>query len=236
MVLEVRNAVAGYSREVTILNGLSMAAEDGIVTVILGPNGAGKSTLLKTIYGYLPLLSGEILMDGKSIASLSPSAMLEHGVAYLMQGSSTFPAMTVEENLRLGAWNMRRDRPAVRRALDQVYQRFPRLRDKREHVAGFMSGGEQRLLEIARLTLTAPSVLLLDEPSVGLMPKLVDEIYDEIHKLKQERFTIVMVAQNIRKAMEIADYVYSFKLGRNDAQDTKDSFERRLPEIVKGWL
>lgn len=236
MVLKVSDAVSGYSREVTILNGLNFTAEDGIVTVILGPNGAGKSTLLKTIYGYLPLFSGSIEMDGKSIASISPDAMLGHGVAYLMQGSSTFPSMTVEDNLGLGAWNIRRDRAAVRRVFEQVYQRFPRLHAKRGHIAGFLSGGEQRLLEIARLTMTNPRVLLLDEPSVGLMPKLVDEIYDEIHKLKDERFTIIMVDQNIRKAMEIADYVYSFKLGRNDAEDSKAEFEVRLPEIVKGWL
>lgn len=236
MALEVKSVVAGYTHDNPILNGINFRAEDGKVTIVLGPNGAGKSTLLKTIYGYLRPRSGEILANGENIADIPPNLMLGKGIAYLLQGSSTFPSMTVEENIWLGGWNHRADKALVRRSMDEVYSRFPKLASKRKTVAGLMSGGEQRLLEIARLTVTSPSILLLDEPSVGLMPSLVDEIYGEISNLKSNGFTIIMVDQNIRKAIEIADYVYSFKLGRNDHEGSKAYFEENLPSIVKEWL
>lgn len=236
MALDVKSVVAGYAQDNPILNGINLHAADGKVTVILGPNGAGKSTLLRTIYGYLKPRSGEIVANGEDVSEVPPNLMLGKGIAYLLQGSSIFPSMTVEENIWLGGWNNRADRGLVRRSVDEVYDRFPKLADRRKMVAGLMSGGEQRLLEIARLTVTSPSILLLDEPSVGLMPSLVDEIYGEISKLKLSGFTILMVDQNIRKAIQIADYVYSFKLGRNDHEGSRDYFEENLPSIVKEWL
>ncbi|HZT19189.1 MAG TPA: ABC transporter ATP-binding protein [Dongiaceae bacterium] len=236
MALEVRGVVAGYSREVPILNGVDLDAADGRVTLILGPNGAGKSTLLKTIYGYLRPRAGEIRFDGQDLAKLAPKDMLGQGIAYLLQGSSVFPAMTVEENLALGGWILRRRRGAIERAFEEVYARFPRLGRYRRTAAGLLSGGEQRMLEIARLTMTRPRMLLLDEPSVGLMPRLVDEVYAEIAKLKQDSFSIVIVDQNVKKAIGIADYVYALKLGRNSHQGPRQEFEGRLPELIKEWL
>src|SRR5579875_3501253 len=229
MALEVKGVVAGYSREVAILNGVDLHAADGLVTLILGPNGAGKSTLLKTIYGYLRPRAGEIRFDGQDLTTLAPKDMLRHGVAYLLQGGSVFPAMSVEENLALGGWILGGGRGS-REA------RFARLKERRRMAAGLLSGGEQRMLEIARLTMTGPRILLLDEPSVGLMPKLVDEVYAEIAKLKAEKFTIVIVDQNEKKAIEIADYVYALRLGRNSHQGPQREFKGRLPEIVKEWL
>lgn len=236
MGLEVKNIVAGYTREVPILNGVDLSAKDGQVTVILGPNGAGKSTLLKTIYGYLTPQEGEILHDGKRIGNLKPNQMLGEGIAYLLQGHSIFPRMTVEENLELGGWIMRGDDKRMKAALEQVYERFSRLREKRRFLAGILSGGEQRMLEIARLTMTEPRTILLDEPSVGLMPSLVDEVYEEIRKLKDARYTILMVDQNVRKSMSIADYVYALALGANRHEGSKEEMERQLDAIVREWI
>lgn len=236
MALEVRDIVAGYTKEVPILNGVDLTAEDGLVTVILGPNGAGKSTLLKTIYGYLRPVRGTVHHNDTELVRLKPKDMLHEGIAYLIQGHSIFPRMSVEENLELGAWIFRGERPRIDEALERVYKDFPRLKEKRRLAAGVLSGGEQRMLEIARLTMTRPRTLLLDEPSVGLMPKLVDEVYEQIAHLKQEGYTLLMVDQNVKKSIQIADYVYVLELGRNTRQGPKAEFEQRLESIIREWL
>jgi branched-chain amino acid transport system ATP-binding protein len=237
MTLTVHDVVAGYTSEVPILRGVDLTAEQGRVTAIIGPNGAGKSTLLKTIYGYLRPERGEITHHGRPLTDLQPKDMLGHGIAYLLQGHSVFPNMTVHENLELGAWILGRDRAAVVAAFEGVYGRFPRLKEMRRLLAGTLSGGEQRLLEIARLTMTNPQTLLIDEPSVGLMPKLVDSVYDEIVKLKEEgRFTILMIDQNVKKAIEIADYVYVLRLGENSRHGPREQFQGRLTEIIREWI
>jgi branched-chain amino acid transport system ATP-binding protein len=236
MALEIENVVAGYTREVPILNGVSLTAQDGLVTVIIGPNGAGKSTLLKTVYGYLEPTEGAVTHDGKPLKGLQPKDMLREGIAYLIQGHSVFPRMTVHENLELGAWIMRGDKARIDEAFERVYARFPVLKAKRGLPAGVLSGGEQRMLEIARLTMTGPRTLLLDEPSVGLMPKLVDSVYAEIEKLKEDRYTILMVDQNVRKAAGIADYMYVLRLGENSREGPAEEFRERLDEIIREWL
>ena len=236
MTLEVEGVVSGYTREVPILKGVDLIARDGLVTVIIGPNGAGKSTLLRTIYGYLHPTRGDVFHDGRSIKGLAPEQMLGEGIAYLLQGHSVFPKMSVEENLGLGGWIFKRDRARLRQAFDEVYARFPRLKERRRLNAGALSGGEQRMLEIARLTMTGPKTLLLDEPSVGLMPKLVDFVYEEIAKLKEEQFTIVVVDQNVKKSIEIADYVYVLNLGENSHHGPQHEFALRLEHIIREWL
>jgi branched-chain amino acid transport system ATP-binding protein len=236
MSLEVQGIVSGYTREVPVLKGVDLCAREGLVTVIIGPNGAGKSTLLRTIYGYLRPSAGEVIHFGTPIKGKAPEAMLREGIAYLLQGHSVFPRMTVEENLELGGWIFKRDRARMRAAFDEVYARFPHLAERRRLNAGVLSGGEQRMLEIARLTMTRPKTLLLDEPSVGLMPKLVDAVYEEIGKLKQEKFTIVVVDQNVKKSIEIADYVYVLNLGENSHHGPHHEFEARLEDIIREWL
>jgi branched-chain amino acid transport system ATP-binding protein len=144
--------------------------------------------------------------------------------------------MSVEENLELGGWMFKRDRARLRRAFEEVYARFPRLKERRRLNAGALSGGEQRMLEIARLTMTGPKTLLLDEPSVGLMPKLVDFVYEEIAKLKREEFTILVVDQNVKKSIEIADYVYVLNLGENSHHGPQQEFTLRLEDIIREWL
>lgn len=236
MTLTVEGVVSGYTREVPVLKGVDLIAREGQVTVIIGPNGAGKSTLLRTIYGYLHPVAGEVTHFGQSIKGSAPDAMLRQGIAYLLQGHSVFPKMTVEENLELGGWIFKRDRARMSAAFEEVYARFPRLEERRRSNAGVLSGGEQRMLEIARLTMTGPKTLLLDEPSVGLMPKLVDSVYEEIMKLKIARFTILVVDQNVKKSIEIADYVYVLNLGENSHHGPQRDFEGRLDDIIREWL
>lgn len=234
--LMIEGLTAGYSREVPILNGVDLETHQGSVTAIIGPNGAGKSTLLRTVFGYLKPTSGSVEHFGHRVTGLEPERMLNEGVAYLIQGRSVFPAMTVGENLQLGCWSIRQDRARVARAMQTAFETYPRLAEKRAARAGSLSGGEQRMLELARITMTNPKTLLLDEPSVGLMPSLVEEVYHQIAALKAFGYSILLVDQNIRKALQIADYVYVLKMGANSHQGPVNDFRHRLPDIIKEWI
>lgn len=236
MTLEIQNVTSGYVREVPVLRDVNLVAREGALTGIIGPNGAGKSTLLKTIYGYLRPTKGNVLHHGKSIKGLNPDDMLGQGIAHLIQGHSVFPAMTVEENLELGGWIIKHDREAMETALAEVYDRYPVLKEKRSMVAGALSGGEQRMVEIARLTMTRPRTILIDEPSVGLMPKLVDMVYEEIVKLKEQGFTIVIVDQKVHKALDVADYLYVLRLGQNSHHGPREMFVDTIEDIIREWI
>jgi branched-chain amino acid transport system ATP-binding protein len=236
MTLEVKNVTSGYLKEVPILMDVNLVARQGRLTGIIGPNGAGKSTLLKTIYGYLKPRQGDVFHDGQSIKGLKPDQMLNQGIAHLIQGHSVFPAMTVEENLELGGWIIKRDRKALDQALEEVYQNYPVLKNKRKMSAGALSGGEQRTLEIARLTMTHPRAILIDEPSVGLMPKLVDTVYEEIVKLKELGYTILMVDQKVHKCLDVVDYIYVLRLGQNSHHGPRAEFVDRIEDIIKEWI
>jgi branched-chain amino acid transport system ATP-binding protein len=236
MTIEVKNLTSGYVKEVSILKDVNILAKEGALTGIIGPNGAGKSTLLKTIYGYLRPSEGDVLHHGQSIKGLKPDQMLGQGIAHLIQGHSVFPAMTVEENLELGGWIIKHDRAALDRALDEVYAHYPIFKNKRRMVAGARSGGEQRTLEIARLTMTKPRTILIDEPSVGLMPILVDTVYEEIVKLKELGYTILIVDQKVHKAVDVVDYIYVLRLGQNSHHGPKEKFIDTLEDIIKEWI
>lgn len=236
MTLEVKNVTSGYIKEVPVLTNVSIVAEEGYLTGIIGPNGAGKSTLLKTIYGYLHPSQGDVLHDGQSITGLKPDQMLGRGIAHLIQGHSVFPAMTVEENLELGGWIIKHDRKVLDSALDEVYEHYPILKNKRRMVAGALSGGEQRTLEIARLTMTHPRAVLIDEPSVGLMPILVDTVYEEIVKLKELGYTILIVDQKVHKCLDVVDYIYVLRLGQNSHHGPREDFVDSIEEIIKEWI
>jgi branched-chain amino acid transport system ATP-binding protein len=236
MTLEVRSITSGYVKEVPILRDVSVVAKEGALTGIIGPNGAGKSTLLKTIYGYLRPSQGDVLHHGQSIKGHKPDQMLGQGIAHLIQGHSVFPAMTVEENLELGGWIIKNDRKALDKALEEVYQNYPLLKSKRQMVAGSLSGGEQRTLEIARLTMTQPRTILIDEPSVGLMPKLVDRVYDEIVKLKDLGYTILIVDQKVHKCVDVTDYIYVLRLGENSHHGPKTEFVDTIEDIIREWI
>lgn len=235
MSLVVRDIYSGYFRDVNVLRGVSLEVCEGSITAVLGPNGSGKSTLLKTIYGYLKPSSGKILLDGHDITGMKTHDLLRMGLAYVAQESGIFPHLTVEENLKTGLWILRKEKHIVRERLEEIYNRFEILSEKRNVKAGFLSGGQQRLLQIAKALLTKPRIILMDEPSSGLSPKVLDEVYGIITKLRDEGKTILLVEQNVRKALEVADAINVIELGQTKFSGTKREFEERLEEIIGIW-
>ncbi len=227
---------AGYSSHQPILSDVNLRAEPGKITVILGPNGAGKSTLLRVAAGFLRPSSGQVFIDQQDICSLPAYRHLEHGIGLLPQGRSTFPTLTVAENIELGGWSIRADRERLRSAVETMWARYPHLRELRDRAAGSLSGGQQRAIEIARLLVSNPSVLLIDEPSVGLSPIVAKQVYEELVALKSEGRTILLVDQDVRAAIRVADYVYVLRSGKNDIQGDRAAFEGDLGGMVRGWL
>jgi branched-chain amino acid transport system ATP-binding protein len=234
--LQVEGVVAGYIPGHPILRGVNLKAEPGRITVILGPNGAGKSTLLKAVSGFLPPEEGTIRLGDTEVGSLPPHRHIEHGIALLPQGRSTFPELTVAENIELGGWTMRGDRKRLREAVEAMFVRYPHLLPLRNRAAGSLSGGQQRAVEIARLLVPNPSVLLIDEPSVGLSPIVAQQVYQELLALKEEGRTILLVDQDVRAAIRVADYVYVLSSGKNDIEGDRSAFEGDLGAMVRGWL
>jgi len=234
-MLQVQEVYVGYYKDINILQGVSIWARKGEITSIIGANGVGKSTLLKTICGFLIPTVGKILFNEKDITGIQPHKVLEIGIAYIPQNHTIFPQMTVEENLQLGAWIFKRQKDHVKEKMKENYARFPVLREKKNQLTGNLSGGQQRMVEVARALMSKPDILLLDEPTTGLAPKMAREIYEEIVKLKEEGITILLVDQNIRQAVDISNYVYVLELGRNKVEGLQKDFSN-LKEVVKGWF
>lgn len=224
-MLEVQNLYVGYYRDLNILQDVTITARSGQITTILGANGVGKSTMLKAIYGFLKPNDGEITIDGQSILGVPTHQRIDLGLAYIPQQPGVFRHMTVQENLEVGAWTFRRDAKRVQEKLEQNYARFPILRDKRKQITGELSGGQQRMVEIGRTLMTDPKVVLVDEPTAGLAKLLSQEVYDMLVALRdREQLTILLVDQEIRHALKIADYVYILELGRNKFEGPASDF------------
>ena len=236
MRLEARDLTVSYYGDIYVLNNVSMQAAEGRITTLIGPNGAGKSTLLKTIFGYLKPRQGRVFLDGQDITDRSPYERVAAGLAYIAQEHAVFPTMTVQENLELGAWVFRHDRPAVREALARIYERYPILWERRDVAAGSLSGGEQRMLEIARALMPDPQVLLVDEPTAGLAPMVAHAIYREIEKLRDQGKTVVLVDQNVREAVPRSDYLYVLELGRVKSEGPAAEMGQDLRAIVAAWV
>lgn len=234
--LRLEEVVAGYIPGHPVLRGVNLRAEPGRLTVVLGPNGAGKSTVLKVASGFLTPDSGRVLQGEDGINRLPAHRHLARGIALLPQGRSVFPELSVEENLELGGWLWRGERERLRRGVEKVLARYPALVEMRRKPAGSLSGGQQRQLEIARLLVTDPTTLLIDEPSAGLSPIVAAQVYRELVALKAEGRTILLVDQDVRAAIEIADYVYVLNSGRNDIEGDRAAFEGDLGNMVRGWL
>lgn len=234
--LRVSDIVAGYTAGQPILRGVKLKAEPGKITVILGPNGAGKSTLLKVIAGFLPPVSGAVFLNDTDIAKLPPHMHLGQGIGLLPQGRSAFPGLTVAENIELGGWPIRSDRKRLKESVEAMFARYPHLKPLRDRPAGSLSGGQQRAVEIARLLVSDPKVLLIDEPSVGLSPIVASQMYEELTAMRREGRTILLVDQDVRAAIRVADYVYVLNSGRNDIEGDRSAFEGDLGAIVRGWL
>ncbi len=219
-LLEVRDLHAGYGK-LEILKGVSLDVQSGQVVSIIGPNGAGKSTVFKTLFGLLPARQGRVMLDGENVTNQSPADLLRRGMAYVPQGRNVFPLMTVEENLRLGAYT--RPRSAELEAeIERLYETFPVLRESRRRRAGDLSGGQQQMLEMARALLLRPRLILLDEPTLGLAPLVFKEIFRIVESLRRLGQTILMVEQNAAKALEISDYAYVLELGQNRYEGAGD--------------
>lgn len=235
-ILEANNLSVSYYGDINILKGVSLKVEEALITTVIGPNGAGKSTLLKSLYGLLKPKNGSILLEGKDITGLKVHEFIKMGIAYVPQQRSIFPELTVRENLELGTWIFKKDKEKIRNTIDQAYERFPVLYEKRSIRAGLLSGGQQKILEIGRSLLTKPRICLLDEPTATLSPRIAKLIYSTLFALRSEGITIVMVDQRIRQAFEISDYIYVLELGQNKIDGTRKDFDGNLKAIIKGWL
>ena len=211
MAIEFREVVAGYSPTLTILNELSFSARDGEITLLIGPNGAGKSTALKTLFGLLTPRSGDIRLDGKSVAGTTPREMLALGVAFVPQGRNLFGGLSVLHNLELGGITLK---SGLRERIEEVLARFPRIRERLHNQASTLSGGEQKQLEIGRALLLRPRVLLIDEPSIGLSPLISREVFRLLRSLADAGTTVLMVEQNVRSALNFADRALVLEMGR----------------------
>ena len=234
----MKDLVSGYVKSVDILHKVNIKAKKAKITVIIGPNGCGKTTLLKTIYGFVKTKQGSILYNGKDITGLDPHKLIKLGIAYVLQQRSVFPFLSVHDNLKLGAWSGlgRKKQTETEKAIEEAYKRFPNLKRRKKVMAGLMSGGEQRMLEVARALIIHPQIILLDEPSAGLAPKIVVELYEKLRMLKEEKVTFVLVDQNVRAAVSIADYIYVMKMGQITSEGSKATFDKDLKKIVESWL
>lgn len=235
-MLNVEHLTAGYINDVDILHDISLVVPEGQIVAVIGPNGAGKSTLLRAICGFLPLKQGEVRYRDQRLTGLLSSQMVDLGISYLPQERTVFPALSVDRNLRLGGWSMRRDKMRLRQALDRVYEQFPLLDERRKSKAGDLSGGMQKMLEVARGLISEPQLLVVDEPSVGLAPLVAKEIYTILRQLREQRLTILLVDQNVREAVALADYIYVLELGRNSVDGSRQAFETNLHAMIKDWL
>ena len=211
-MLEIQHLAAGYGR-IDVLRDVSLAVPNGAIVGLLGPNGAGKSTLIRSVSGLTHVRSGEILFEGKSIQGLAPEDIVDLGIIQVPQGRMLFPDLSIEDNLQLGAYR-KSARGAFQKTLSQVEAYFPILRERRQQRAGVLSGGEQQMLAIGRALVAQPRLLMLDEPSLGLAPLIIESIFNVLRQVNADGLTILVAEQNAMKVLQTADTVYVLENGR----------------------
>ena len=234
-LLEVKEVVAGYGGGPSILKGVNLTVQPGQVQCVIGPNGAGKSTLLKTIAGLLKPREGKILFKGEEIQRLRPDQVLHEGICLVPQERALFPHMTVRENLRMGGYILR-DKQLLEQRIEEVFNKFPILKERRNQKAGTLSGGQQQMLTMGRTLVLKPDIVMLDEPSLGLAPKIVGQVFEIMRLFINSGMTIILVEQNARKGLEYADWGYVLDLGKTMFDGPADSIlsDPRIQELYLG--
>ncbi|HEY7385318.1 MAG TPA: ABC transporter ATP-binding protein [Beijerinckiaceae bacterium] len=240
-LLTVKDVTAGYVADIDILRAVNVSVAEGAVTGLIGLNGAGKSTIMKTICGFLRPKSGAILLDGKDITGIAPHRVIDHGIYYIPQESSLFPYMSVENNLRLPLEHLSRAFGSPTKAeldarFEDMLEKFPPLRARRSAKAGDLSGGQQKMVEFAKAYLVRPRLCLIDEPSIGLAPKVAEEVYHWIDLFAAQRTAILLVDHNVRRVVKMSAYIYVLSLGEITAAGPPDAFTGDLHDQVRTWL
>jgi len=225
-ILEVKKLISGYGK-VETLHGIDMSVPKGGLTAIIGPNGSGKSSLLKSISGLIKTWDGNVFLDGKDVTNYPANKLVYEGITMVPQGRVVFPLLTIEENLIINAFATK-DKKVIQERLEKVYEFLPILSERRGQYAGNLSGGEQVMLSMAKVLMQNPKLLLLDEPSLGLSPKMVDFIYDKVQALAASGIDVLVVEQNVRKALQVADHVVVLVLGEVRYQGSPDEIEKTV--------
>ena len=236
-LLELRNVTAGYAQDIDVLRDISLRVEAGRITGLIGLNGAGKSTIIKTICGFLPPKSGTIAYAGQDISGVAPHRLIDLGICCIPQESSLFPYLSVQDNLLLPLLG----RPklfatTMRTRLQEVFDLFPVLHEKRSQPAGSLSGGQQKQVEFAKAWLQQPKLCLIDEPSIGLSPKVSEEVFVWIEKFAQAQMGILLIDHNVRRVVRMSDRIHVLSLGRITAAGGREDFQGDLHEQVRQWL
>lgn len=226
--------ISAFYGEFQGLDDITMEVRSEKTTIVIGPNGAGKTTLLSTISGLLRPKDGSILFEKRPIEGKEAYQIAKMGIAYVPEGGKVFPNLTVFENLKVGAYS-KKARTQLLNSLEEVYDLFPILKDRKNQQAGLMSGGERQMLAIARSLMSRPKLILLDEPSLGLAPKVVSMVFDFVEALKQKGYTVLVVEQNAKKALQLADYAYLIESGKVVFEGGKADFDKN-PYIEKAYL
>lgn len=219
-LLEVSNIISGYG-STDVLHGVSMYVDQNEIVTIIGPNGAGKSTLFKTIMGYLIPRVGNIVFSGKDVTKLEPNKKVERGIAYIPQLENTFPSLTVQENLEMGGHS--KNKEAVKKGIEHAYSIFPILKEKKNQRARTLSGGQRQMLAMSMALMTEPNLLLLDEPSAGLAPKITEEVFNQIKKLHKQGIGILIIEQDAYRSLSISNRGYVLAMGQNYFDGSADT-------------
>jgi ABC-type branched-subunit amino acid transport system ATPase component len=236
-LLEMREVTAGYAQDIDVLRDINLRVEAGRITGLIGLNGAGKSTIIKTICGFLPPKSGSISYAGEDISGIAPHRLIDRGICCIPQESSLFPYLSVQDNLSLPLLGRPRQfAGTMRTRLQEVFELFPALHEKRSQPAGSLSGGQQKQVEFAKAWLQQPRLCLIDEPSIGLSPRISEEVFVWIEKFAQSAMGILLIDHNVRRVVKMSDRICVLSLGRVTADGTPADFQGDLHQQVQQWL